>query len=407
MFILRFLFKIFYFPIYLLLFRVRLYHENKYEKTRFKNINVIFANNDINVRMHLFFTFFFSKVVFVSKTNHKKFLDRFFLTISLDDKDKLDKYLSKNYKVVFLCDTNNGKIKDIDDEYINFVNKYEKKTITSIYVLNSILSKHRTRINIGKPLLVNTPKNELKKKLNFLNKEIGLYLKYHTYDFFDLSWWFYDLAKIFSVIIIPKIYIFFPIKKLYSKEMTKEDKKIKGHSIIMSNHNTFLDPFLTSFVFFNRRLRYIAALDAMNSKGFLRKTHKYYHSIILDRSKPGADLNMFNETLDVLSANGIVGIFPEGHVVQEGNKLGKFNSGVTLLALTSKSIIYPFVFLKRYKVFSKQYIMIGKPIDISSYLKEDEKLDETTINRLTLVLEEKMKLLQEEGYQIMKEKGYK
>ena len=407
MIIFRFLLKLFYFPIFVFLYRIKIYHKDKFSKTRIRNTNFIIINDNKNVRLTLSFKYYFHKLVFIKEEVTNKFADKLFKSFYYKDKnikEIISKYLKKNYKIVFIVN-NDGKIKDIDNDLIDVINSFENKKLLPIYLINSKLSFKRLRINIGETLALPKDKLDIKKELNFLNKQIGLYLKYHTYDFFDFSWWFYDLCKIFSIIIIPKIYIVFPIKVLYSKEMNKEDKKIKGKGLLMSNHNTFLDPFLTTFILPNRRIRYIAALDAMNSSKFLKRTHKYYHSIILDRSKPQTDLNMFNETLDVLNANGLVGIFPEGHVVKEGNKLARFNSGVTLIALTSKATIYPFVFLKRYQAFKKQYIIFGKPINLEDYIKEGTRVDENLIKSLTTMLEEKMNNLQKEGYEMIKRRN--
>ena len=385
--------KIFFFPIYLITFRWKKYYTDKFNKTRLNNSDIIIANNkEKNSRLFIFFSFYFQKLLFLTKEDEKSF----YHTININDNNFLDKaraYIRKGYKIVVLTNKTADKVKDIDDDYLKALESLNLKNYVTFY------SRYQKRLLTNVSLIKEFTNNKalIKKELNFLDKQIGLYKKYHTYDFIDFSWWFYDLTKIFSIIIIPKIYIVFPVKKLYSKEMSKEDKKIRGKALLVSNHNTFLDPFLTTFIVLSRRLRYVAALDALNSSKFLKNTYKLYHSIVLDRESPTGAMSMFKEASDVLSANGVVGIYPEGHVVRTGDEFDEFNSGAALLALTNNAPIYPMVYLKRYQAFKMQYVIFGKPIYPSDFIDPSAGVNEEAVNKLNNYLKEKMLDLKKEG----------
>ncbi|QSX08901.1 1-acyl-sn-glycerol-3-phosphate acyltransferase [Alkalibacter rhizosphaerae] len=103
-----------------------------------------------------------------------------------------------------------------------------------------------------------------------------------------------------------------------------------------------------------------------------------------------ADVTAVKSALRVLKNNGILGIFPEGTRVKQGEEKPP-EAGFVVLAIKSKCGILPVSIEGNYKFRSTIRIVIGKPIDLSPYY--GKKNDRETLEDIGLKLMKEIKEL--------------
>ncbi|MBC7087280.1 MAG: 1-acyl-sn-glycerol-3-phosphate acyltransferase [Tissierellales bacterium] len=171
---------------------------------------------------------------------------------------------------------------------------------------------------------------------------------------------FYKFAKII-VFIFQKIFFRISI-------VGKENIPMDGRLILCSNHHSNWDP-VTLAVFFPRQVHWMAKKELFSNKIF-SKILLSLGAFPVDRE--GNDLSAIKKALRLLKEEKVIGIFPEGTRVKYYNE-EHIKSGLSLLAIKSKSQILPIYSEGDYKIFSKVKIIIGEPITIN--VEENKKLD--------------------------------
>jgi len=137
--------------------------------------------------------------------------------------------------------------------------------------------------------------------------------------------------------------------------------------IIVANHSSYLDFFITSAVI-RRRLYFLAARE-LHRVSILRWFMRYNERIYLDREKPG--VRYFREVVKILHQNKLVVIFPEGSRSVDG-KVHKGKFGFVKLAIVARVPIIPMGISGTFDVFPRDVcfprfsrrckLHIGKPI---------------------------------------------
>ncbi len=289
--------------------------------------------------------------------------------------------------------------------------------IIPIYTNGKYGFKHRTRINIGEKIYLrdycdslNPSKEEvdalcemLQNKVKALQKQESQFEQFHTQNIFDFFWFVLDFVKAVSLFIIPKIYLVFPTKKYFAKGVRRNSLHIRGRGIIMSNHTGFIDPLMMHFFYWKRRIRVIAAEELFYKtapiiRWFLKKIDCIEYRRI---SQSNIDVKMFTKCVNVLQANGVIGIFPEGHIEQVESD-NQIRGGVVLMSLYTDSIIYPYYLLGQYKAFKRQKVIFGAPIDLKDYYEKGTPFDTKLVIKLTGILSQKMEELKKEGQSYLK-----
>ena len=145
-----------------------------------------------------------------------------------------------------------------------------------------------------------------------------------------------------------------------TKVIGRENIIKKGKCIYACNHLSAVDIPLTQVHIPGDR-RYIGKVDFTEhklSKFLLGK----FGVIFIDRDRPA--LSTMREIFKVLD-NGQILIFPEGTRNKgDANEMGELKTGLALFAAKSGAPVVPVLLYRRPKAFRKNYMYIGKPIDI-------------------------------------------
>ncbi|ARD67528.1 lysophospholipid acyltransferase family protein [Eubacterium limosum] len=144
-----------------------------------------------------------------------------------------------------------------------------------------------------------------------------------------------------------------------------------GGVVLCPNHISNYDP-LAVATHMNRQVHFLAKAELY--KNFIvRKVLLAVGTIPVDRGK--VSLETLKESLRVLKNGEILGIFPEGTRVKNGERK-KPMEGFVVFALKTKSPILPVHIEGEYKFRGKINIKFGKPIELNEYYGKKVKPEE-------------------------------
>ena len=153
---------------------------------------------------------------------------------------------------------------------------------------------------------------------------------------------------------------FFPTKVIGKENILKKDR-----CIYASNHLSAIDiPLIQVHIPGYRR--YIGKKE-YKEKRFSRFCLSHFGVIFIDRDKP--ELSVMREIFKVLDDGQRV-LFPEG-TRNTGNEkeMLPMKGGLAVFAAKSGAPVIPILFYRKPKVFRKNYMYIGKPLDICGQYK--------------------------------------
>ena len=186
----------------------------------------------------------------------------------------------------------------------------------------------------------------------------------------------YIIIKNFSLIIFKLI---FGLKIIGSKNIPKT-----GPFVIVANHSSLLDGFvLVSFVKPKITFMSAAYLFKMNFYGYILRGV----GAIPVQGK-GSDIKLIKKAIKVLQTGGVLGIFPEGRIVNEKDGFSA-KAGAAYLAAKAEVPIIPMAIKGADKALpvgaklpklNKIEVKIGKPISCSKKIKLNKKILEDTVN---------------------------
>ena len=287
---------------------------------------------------------------------------------------------------------------------------------TGVPIIPHYIEQHyfrlkRTRVIMGKPIYVqeyvkdvNSPTVEevrnicemLRTKTNELKRKMTLYKKYKTRNLIYPKSWFLDIVK--AILWLPNKFVF-PTKYHYVNGAKYSDRYIRGRGLVVSKHFGFNDPPILCMSYFSRRLRIIVGSDLYdNYKFFL----SHLMSIRYDRVSSSSDPKCFLEVINLLKAEGCVGIYPEGHISKISTD--EFHEGAAYFAIMGDSPVYLYYMLKPWKPFRLNHVMIDKPINIHDYFTPEEIKNKETIAKLTDILKTRYFALRDEGQKYIQKK---
>lgn len=144
-----------------------------------------------------------------------------------------------------------------------------------------------------------------------------------------------------------------------------------GGVVLCPNHISNYDP-LAVATHMKRQVHFMAKAELY--KNFIvRKVLLAVGTIPVDRGK--VSLETLKESLRVLKNGEILGIFPEGTRVKNGERR-KPMEGFVVFALKTKSPILPVHIEGEYKFRGKINIKFGKPIELNEYYEKKVKPEE-------------------------------
>lgn len=151
----------------------------------------------------------------------------------------------------------------------------------------------------------------------------------------------------------------------------EEDIPETGGVVLCPNHISNYDP-LAVATHMKRQVHFMAKAELY--KNFIvRKVLLAVGTIPVDRGK--VSLETLKESLRVLKNGEILGIFPEGTRVKNGERR-KPMEGFVVFALKTKSPILPVHIEGEYKFRGKINIKFGKPIELNEYYGKKVKPEE-------------------------------
>ncbi len=168
---------------------------------------------------------------------------------------------------------------------------------------------------------------------------------------------FYDFVKITAG--LPGM-IWFRPKVFYENEKAKQ--KIKGGALLIANHRGYLDPISLQFCIWYRRHNFVC-LNTFFQHPVSAWLFKRFHCIPVDREN--FSMATLREIVNRLKEEKLVTMFPEGHMVIEGNKTDSFKSGMVLMSAMSKKPIIPVYLAPRKHFYSRIYMVLGEPVHIA------------------------------------------
>ena len=229
----------------------------------------------------------------------------------------------------------------------------------------------------------------LRKKVEELKSQLYLYRKMKTYNKINFRAWFLDLAKL--TLWLPNFFIF-PTKFHYIGSASRKDRKIKDRGMIVSKHYSFLDPPILDMHYFSRRVHIVIAQELYVSNSWL---FKHLLCIEYRRIASASDPKCFMQIINTLRANGVVGIYPEGHITKDG--VGNIHNGAAYFAMITNSPIYIYWMSNPYKFFRRNHVMIGETIYPDKILTPEELKNKENVVKIQDVLNKRILELENEA----------
>lgn len=156
--------------------------------------------------------------------------------------------------------------------------------------------------------------------------------------------------------------------KIYYVDKAAQGRRIKGSAIIVSNHTSVFDYAVFLFVFWGRTLRYQMA-EVLFGKKLLAFFLKCMGGIFVDRGSH--DFECILKCEKILKKGGVVGIFPEGRIPNDGEERPlQFQVGAAQLALMTNAPIIPIYTNGSYFSKKRARVIIGKPIYAADLIDE-------------------------------------
>ena len=164
---------------------------------------------------------------------------------------------------------------------------------------------------------------------------------------------------------------------LRTKVIGAENIPEEGAFILAANHMTNWDPpFLGTFI--SREVCFMGKEELFKNP-VMAAVCRGLHVFPVKRG--AADKTAIKTAIKILKSGDCLGIFPEGTRSKTG-KIGKAESGVSLIAAMTKVPIIPAAIVNTEKIFSSAVkfprlaVVYGKPIYFDGNTKDKEKLSE-------------------------------
>lgn len=204
----------------------------------------------------------------------------------------------------------------------------------------------------------------------------------------------------FNKFLIKLANIIYPIK-IFGQENIPEE-----NCVVCSNHLSIID--VTYIVKkFNEKTFFLAKKEVMKGK-FIGKLLGSFGGIPIDREN--VDIRTLMYLIKLLKGGNNLVVFPEGTRNKTGScELLPFKGGSMLFAVKSKKAILPLIVYKKARIFRKNYLIIGKPFELTEFY--DKQMTEEVITFLENFVRDKMVELQKELFvmveNLKKKKGKK
>jgi len=193
---------------------------------------------------------------------------------------------------------------------------------------------------------------------------------------------FYKICRFFAR---PIIGLLFPTTIIHKENFPE------GKAVITCNHYSTGDSLVIGAKLLKNSINCVAKKEAFKNKlaGWL---FTKFGAISVDRDAPG--LQTHKQIINVLNNNDILLIFPEGTRNKEGTpQMAPLKNGAALYAVKGKAQITPMLYHHKHKLFTRNYLIVGKPISLEQFY---DKPNSDIKEEVTALLTEKMNELRVE-----------
>jgi len=183
-----------------------------------------------------------------------------------------------------------------------------------------------------------------------------------------------------------KIFLKPIVDKILIKEVKGLENIPKGNFILVSNHQSYLDIIVNSYLCVPRKFHFIGQIDGWKGalKWLMRTVYFLSGVIPLDRTSAESRENALRKAIKVLKKGDILIIYPEGRRSENG-EIQKGRLGVAKIFLKTGIPILPTGIKGTFELMSPKgklkikrivKINIGKPLFFEKELEEVQNLDE-------------------------------
>lgn len=157
---------------------------------------------------------------------------------------------------------------------------------------------------------------------------------------------------------------YLPFRIFYNiKVVGRENFLMKGRCVGICNHYNLRDvPNIATR--FRRKMHFVAKKELYKNK-LLGALFKSFGAVPIDRDN--VDLSAMKSVLKYLKDEEMIMLFPEGTRNKSGEGVQAIKAGAAIFAIKGKAPIVPMVLYKPPKVFRRNYLMVGKPFELSEY----------------------------------------
>ena len=132
--------------------------------------------------------------------------------------------------------------------------------------------------------------------------------------------------------------------------------------ILISNHNSMVDPILIAWGCFRYQIRFLGKKE-LESVPILRWLFSKLKMIPVDRHN--MDMHAVRSCLKTLKEGHVLGIFPEGTRHKKG-VMEDLESGIAMIALRSKAPLIPAYMTAKPRLFRRIHLYYGAPIQTAA-----------------------------------------
>lgn len=184
---------------------------------------------------------------------------------------------------------------------------------------------------------------------------------------------------------LARIILWIPLSIMHPTYIYGRKNRPKGKVIISCNHRSNWD--IVSYILHtSEKVKILAKKELFKNKLF-GAILKSFGAIPIDREHN--DIGAIKDCMKALKEDKKLFVFPEGtRLKDESLVMGEVKSGMTLIAIKTKTPILPMWVVQKPRLFRKSQYIIGKPFELSEFY--GKKLDDETLNEANNIVREKM-----------------
>ena len=184
---------------------------------------------------------------------------------------------------------------------------------------------------------------------------------------------------------LARILLWIPLSIIHPTFIKNRKNRPKGKAILCCNHRSNWDIALY-ILNTSEKIKILAKKELFKNKLF-GAILKNFGGIPIDRE--ANDINAIKNCMKALKEDKKLFIFPEGtRLKDESQILGEIKSGVSLIAIKTKTPVVPIWVVRKPKLFRNSTYIIGEPFELTEFY--GKKLDEETLKEADNVIREKM-----------------